>query len=401
MTFIIMSLGAFLLMKCINNENGKLNTVIKPGYEEFAGSDKCISCHRNIYDTHVHTAHFLTSAMALEKNIKGSFESEKNNFIYNNGSMISMEKRQGGMYQVAYINGVEKKSQRFDMVIGSGTKGQSYATWSNNRLFQLPITYFTSADQWCNSPGYPGKIAFNRPITSRCLECHSTFATKITAEGTEPEEFDKNRIILSVDCERCHGPAKKHVEFQTLNPKETKGAFIINPASFSRQQNLDLCALCHGGRLQKSKPSFAFIAGDKLSDYFVTDTTFKDVNNIDVHGNQYGLLVASKCFKMSNTLTCSTCHNTHENEKGNTSLFSQRCMNCHNSEHAVACKMSKDLGDDIKKNCIDCHMPEQPSMAIAVMLKGATSPTPALMRTHFIKVYADETKKYLTNFKRY
>ena len=95
-----------------------------------------------------------------------------------------MEKRADGFYQVGYIDGVEKKSQRFDMVIGSGTKGQSFASWNNNHLVQLPITYFTSAGQWSNSPGYPDKIAFNRPITSRCLECHATFAEKISAEGT-------------------------------------------------------------------------------------------------------------------------------------------------------------------------------------------------------------------------
>ena len=57
---------------------------------------------------------------------------------------------------------------------------------------------------------------------------------------------------MGVDCEKCHGPAARHVEFQTQNPKETIAKFIINPAGFSRQQSLDMCALCHGGRLQKT-----------------------------------------------------------------------------------------------------------------------------------------------------
>lgn len=287
------------------------------------------------------------------------------------------------------------------MVIGSGTKGQSYATWLHSRLFQLPITYFTSAGQWSNSPGYPNKIAFNRPITSRCLECHATYVDKTSAEGIEPEEFDKNRMLLGVDCEKCHGPAEKHVEFQTQNPAEKMGKFIINPALFSRQQSLDMCGVCHGGRLQKTKPSFEFTAGDKLSDYFLIDTTAKDANSIDVHGNQYGLLVSSKCFSMSKTLTCNTCHNTHENEKGKTALFSQRCISCHTGKHTDAplCKMTASIGPEINKNCTNCHMPKMQSMAIAVLLQGNDIPTPAFIHTHLIKVYPDETKNILAFLK--
>ena len=208
---------------------------------------------------------------------------------------------------------------------------------------------------------------------------------------------------MGVTCEKCHGPAAKHVEFQTQNPTVKTAKFIINPASFSRQQSLDQCALCHGGRLQKTKPSFEFTAGDKLADYFLIEPVSADVNSIDVHGNQYGLLKASKCFLKSNTLTCNTCHDPHKNEKGNAALFSQRCISCHNDKHAdaVLCKMTASLGNDIHNNCINCHMPQQPSMAIAVMLQGAAMPAPALMHTHLIKTYPEETKKFLAFIKKH
>ncbi|HYM92634.1 MAG TPA: multiheme c-type cytochrome, partial [Chitinophagaceae bacterium] len=245
------------------------------------------------------------------------------------------------------------------------------------------------------------KIIVDRPLTSRCLECHATYAETISPVGVQPEEYDKNRIILGVDCEKCHGPGAKHVEFQTQNPTETVGKFIINPSKFSRQQILDMCALCHGGRLEKTKPSFEFTAGDKLSDYFLIDSTNNVADPIDVHGNQYGLLKLSKCFTMSQTLTCITCHNTHENEAGNVALFSQRCLSCHNSDHsgAVLCKMTATLGAVINKNSTNCHMPQQVSMAITVLLQGNTVPTPATMHTHLITIYPDETKKVLAFLK--
>lgn len=368
--------------------------------EPFAGSVTCASCHKDIYDSHLNTAHYLTSQPATEKYIKGSFEPGKNVYAYNYSVRVAMEKRDSSFYQVEYFRETEKKAKRFDIVIGSGTMGQSYLYWHNDHLFQLPITYFSAADAWSNSPGFPDKVLFKRSITSRCLECHTTFVKTVSAPGKEPEEFAKNKIIYGVDCEKCHGPAAKHVEFQTQNPNLSASKYIVNPAKLSRQQTIDLCAACHGGRLEKTRPSFEFTVGDKLSDYFVVDTTMPDPEKIDVHGNQYGLLRASKCFKISKTMTCVTCHNTHENEKGKVEVFSTRCMTCHNNGHEKICKLNKSMGTAINTNCVDCHMPLKPSKAIAVQLLGGTRPIAALIRSHFISIYPDETKKILAAMKK-
>lgn len=370
--------------------------------ELFAGSAVCGDCHKSIYESHINTAHFHTSEIASEKNIKGSFEPGANRFAYSTGGVVGMEKRTGGLYEVAYVRGAERASQRFDIVAGSGTKGQTYMTWSGTRLLQLPVSYLASAGEWANSPGNPNKIALNRPITSRCLECHATFAGKISVENIEPEDFDKNRMILGVDCEKCHGPAARHVEFQAQNPKETKGEYIINPARFTRQQILDLCGLCHGGRLQKTRPSFEFTAGDKLSDYFSMSAAHQDATTLDVHGNQYGLMAASKCFLSSKTLTCVTCHNSHENEKGKVALFSSRCISCHNDKHAdgVECKLAGSLGSAINDKCTNCHMPQLPSKSITMLLQGRDTLTPVTIHTHLIKEYPDITKKILAFIKQ-
>jgi hypothetical protein len=401
-TLFLISGCIIVFTTCINNEKDKAVAVTTNGYTDYAGSASCTSCHQAIAASHRNTAHFHTSETANEKNIRGSFDATHSSYTFsNNGGMINMEKRGDDFYQVGYINGIEKKAERFDITIGSASKGQSYASWMDNKLVQLPITYFTSADAWSNSPGYPNKVAFNRPITSRCLECHATYVQKISAPEKEPEEFDRSAMILGVDCERCHGPAAKHVAFQKENLTDTAGKFIINPSSFSRQQSLDLCALCHGGRLQKTTASFGFTAGDKLTDHFLIDTVGRDINSIDVHGNQYGLMAASKCFTVSHTLTCNSCHNVHENEKGKATLFAQRCNTCHTAHNNTAvCKMAGALSNEqLNTNCINCHMPEQPSMAIAVILQGQNAPSPALMHTHFIKSYPGETKKILALLK--
>ncbi len=403
-----------ILTQCMNNEKekpvtpAKITAGQKVTMGQFAGSESCAGCHKNIYEDHIHTAHYLTTRPALEKYIKGSFAAGKNSFAYDSGRIVVMEKRDSGFYQVGYYQGVEHIARRFDMVVGSGSKGQTYITRVQNQFYQLPVSYFTAAKNWANSPLYPTyPVLFNRPITSRCLECHTTFAQKVSAPGMEPEEFDA-RVVYGVDCEKCHGPAAKHVEYELHRPKDGKSAaadgkatvaggkapFILNPAAFSRQQNLDLCALCHGGRLQKTKPSFEFVSGDRLADYFLLDTLAPDPDHIDVHGNQYGLLRASKCFRMSQTMTCTTCHHPHENERGMTALFSQRCMGCHGKGQGHTCKMTASMGAAITQNCINCHMPLKASKSITELLQGDNKPTAALIRSHFIAIYPDETMKY-------
>jgi hypothetical protein len=393
----IISFTIFLLTQCIDRKNEE--TAKPRSFADFAGSSSCAGCHKEIYDSHIHTAHYLSLQPASEKFIKGNFHQDSNSYSYNPDVEVKMEKRDSGFYQVVYYKNEEVKSLRFDFVVGSASKGQSYLYWQNNRLFQLPVSFFTAANQWSNSPGFPpGRIIIDRPITSRCMECHCTYVDTLPVATTTLAEFDKNKMLFGVDCEKCHGPAAEHVAYHTEHPGEKKGKEVINPASFTRQQSLDLCASCHGGRLEKIRPSFQFTAGDKLSDYFAADPTSSMAvaqGRIDVHGNQYGLLSASKCFTASNTLTCNSCHDTHKNERGNLAVFSQRCMNCHNAEHGNFCKMDQALIPGMKSNCIDCHMPAQPSMSIALFLPNAETPLASLVRSHFISVYPDEMKKFM------
>jgi len=363
-------------------------------FAQFAGSESCTNCHREISLNHLHTAHHLTTLRADSSNILGSKHPPENRFYYNPNLYLAVEKDSGRTFQVEYLDGKEQYRAPMDITVGSGKRGQTFLYWYRNKLLQLPLTYFTELHQWTNSPGFSNRVIFRRPATSRCLECHSTYFQVTSAASVEPEDFSATNIAYGVECEKCHGPAAQHVAFHTKNPTEKKAHFIIDPKTFSRTQSLELCRLCHGGRLAKTKPSFSFQAGDKLADFFSIDTTSKNVADLDVHGNQYGKLAASKCFRMSQ-MTCLSCHSPHANESGKKALFSQRCMTCHNEQHGNFCKAKDRVGAAIKTNCIDCHMPEEKSRSIMVLLQGQSVPTAATMRSHFISIYPDATKAFL------
>jgi len=98
-------------------------------------------------------------------------------------------------------------------------------------------------------------------------------------------------------------------------------------------------------------------------------------------------------------MTCVSCHSPHQNETGQMAVFSQRCMTCHNEQHGTFCKAKDKVGAAITANCIDCHMPEEKSRSIMVLLQGENIPTAATMRSHFISIYPDATKTFLNKKK--
>src|SRR6476620_3179087 len=366
---------------------------------KFAGSAACAGCHKDIYESHIKTAHYLDSRPASKESIKGSFSPDKNKFLYNQWMEVKLEKKKNSYFQTAYINGVEYQSEPFDIVIGSGRKGQTYLYWDDNKLFQLPVSYYTPLNSWCNSPGYSTNfIKFDRMIPAECLECHGTYA-KVEEDSNNASIYDKTQIMYGIDCERCHGPAADHVAFHKEHPEEKTAKNIIIIKQLTRQQRLDGCALCHSGFRTAIQPRFSFQVGDRLDDYSLAGYSPDSVSTLDVHGNQYGLLMASKCFKMSNQLNCSSCHNVHVNEANNPKIFSQRCIACHTETKHASLMLPNDKRLIFKDNCIDCHMPMLPSQKIVLDVANTQEAVPDMVRTHRVGIYPEKTKEFLEKIK--
>jgi hypothetical protein len=372
----------------ITNSNG----------QELVGSAACRSCHANIYDSFKTTAHYHTSQPATAASIKGPFDHV---YHYDYTRSVYLSSTDSGFYQTAIVSEDTVRKEKFDITIGSGNKGQTFLYWKGDSLFQLPVTYFTSLGEWVNSPGLPkDEIVFSRPINSFCMDCHSTnFKEKTPAAfdlNNTTNVFNKSQILFEVGCERCHGPGAEHVNFHLLNPQEKTAKHIVNNRKLDRKLQLDVCANCHSGVRTPVKPAFSFTAGLKLED-FSKPVQQAANEELDVHGNQYGLMTSSKCFIKSNTMTCSSCHGSHQTEK-DLKVFSAKCMSCHVPEKNF-CKLYPEHGNVIKENCIDCHMPAKPSQIITLMAEG-NQVFNNKIRTHFIKVYPDETKNWLKGYKK-
>ena len=299
--------------------------MVAPALALVAGIASCSPCHQAIADSFRLTAHSRTSSRAAAATIHGSFEPGRNELRTRDPDVrFRMERRGDAFFQVALDHG-KMRAERFDLVMGSGRRGQSYLYLKDRVLYQLPVSYSVLAAGWVNSPGYTdGKVWFDREIQPSCMECHSTLA------GTQ--------LLPGITCQKCHGmDAQKHSDLR-------------NPAKLDREAKIAVCAGCHSGMDSDPKA--------------------------EVHGNQVGLLRQSRCFQASSTMTCLNCHNVHKVER-DLAVLSKGCLGCHARE---TCKQSAAAA-----NCVDCHMPRLESQVITFRKQGKV--LAQTYRTHKIAIY--------------
>jgi len=353
----------------------------------YAGDEACRACHADIIERYYKTAHKLTSRSPSVESILGSFAEHENILQTSNPNLhFRMESKQEGFYETAVSTlpgGATEHTERIDIVIGSGRVGQTYLYWKGDLLFQLPVSYWTDLATWVNSPGYrDGAAKFERPVVARCLECHVTYAMPVSPLASS-NQYNPDTLVLGISCERCHGPAREHVESMT---RKTSGANIIRLAKLSRERQLEVCAQCHGGRRFPQTAAFSYLPGEPLDKYYSRDQP-NPVATVDVHGNQVALLRMSRCYQSSTTFVCSSCHDVHQRQR-DAAAFSARCLECHRPEN---CGEYGTLKEKIVSGCVDCHMPVQASNLIISNSNGKQ--TRAMVRSHWIKIYGDSKKR--------
>ena len=370
----------------------------------FVGDAACQPCHRQTTEEFHRTSHHLTSQLPSTATILGSLTPPANVLPISSPTsadpetprlLFEMAARDGRFWQTAVAeNGAQRltRTEPIDLVVGSGTRGQTYLYWSGNQLFELPVSFWTDGHRWINSPGYrDGTANLARRADPRCLECHATAIQPLSSD-LQTNLYDRSTLVPGISCESCHGPGAEHVRLERLqssthpNPTPTPdhaaaARAILDPAHLPRDREIDQCALCHNGTARRQlAPAFSYVPG-QLLDRYLAPATLDPTDYPDVHGNQVGLLERSRCFRSSPNMTCSTCHDVHAPERTAAS-YSPRCLSCHAWQ---SCGRAKLLGPRIQSDCVTCHMPVQPTPSIVSTTAGET--VRATIRTHWIQVY--------------
>ena len=270
----------------------------------------------------------ITSPPSIPRanSIPGSF-SPGHNLLHTRNPDLWFEMRalENGFFQTAWSREkgrIVSRTERMDIVVGSGKIGQTYLYWRGGKLFQLPVSYFTEAKRWINSPGYPdGKAYFDRPVIPRCVECHATYFEVVSEEDPMrpylSNAYSRDNYLLGITCERCHGPGDLHSKnrlerpgsgancryrpSRTTRPGTPDGA--LRPVSLGSPGPARTVPFPSNlaRDLKRSSPWRAFGPG-------TAEACTPPINP--------NVFAAPECFQESGSMTCMSCHDPHHLERG-------------------------------------------------------------------------------------
>ena len=285
------------------------------------------------------------------------------------GSKITMYSTPAGYWQ-RWENGGDQSEYHIDWVVGSGNHASGYLVDIGSHLFQSPVAYYKTRQAYDLAPGYENQPDpdFTRPIREECVLCHSGNALHVSDTLNEYRSPVFPAAEEAITCERCHGPAEKHLA-------EARAGNIVNPTKLEPAARDSICEQCHLFGVARvpnpGKQLRDFVPGQRTEDVF---TTYHDANpsgafKVISHVEQLAL---SACARNSNgRLWCGTCHDPHYSPRSDpqhndlrtdqndkplqpVAYYRAVCLTCHATKFpTVAAHPAKD------SDCLSCHMPRR------------------------------------------
>ncbi len=302
----------------------------------YLGSATCGACHPGEYAFFTRSGHARTLRAAADVPLARKLD----------GRVVTDPERPGVTWTYALRNQrlqVERaeraKIERlvFDFAFGSDHHATTFVSITDPAkptALEHRLTHFAEADSIGITPGQlstgpvSGTTPRGRELTSKlvfkCFGCHSTPIMEGPRKNT-------GTMIQNVSCERCHGPARSHVEAARRGRTDLSMPFGLE--QWTAESQMKLCGQCH------RHPSDA------------PPGIIRKDNSEMVRFQPVGLM-QSKCYKKSRgELSCVTCHDPHARSSPDRTSYEASCLKCHQAAPQTICSVSPGKG------CIDCHMP--------------------------------------------
>jgi predicted CXXCH cytochrome family protein len=344
----------------------------------YVESQVCAGCHANVWETYRRTGMGRSFYRPKPANKVEDYKTANTYYHRASDTYFAMLERDGRYYQRQYQLGFDGKQSNIrelavDFVVGSGNHSRTYLhQTTRNTLIELPLAWYSEkGGYWAMNPGYdrPDHQGLRRLIGYECMFCHNAYP-EIPAGGGADPVF--SRLPEGIDCQRCHGPGEEHVRrARTAGAKrEDVRRAIVNPARLPSERQMEVCMECHlestsfplpNSIVRYERKPFSYRPGEPLGDFMLhfdhAPGTGRD-DKFEIAGGAYRLL-RSACFQKSNgALGCTTCHNPHDAQSGETAAqhYTAVCRQCHGPvlDRLVASNRHPRSSD-----CVQCHMPKR------------------------------------------
>jgi predicted CXXCH cytochrome family protein len=212
---------------------------------------------------------------------------------------------------------------------------------------------------------------FRRQIVYECLFCHTGYPEIAPgADGSGHEPLFTGRIPEGIDCQRCHGPGRAHIDTAASGALEKIRSTIVNPKRLALDRQLEVCMQCHlettSSRLPHTilrfdRGALSYRPGTPLADFAIHFDHQPGSGHDDKFeiAHQAYRLRKSACFQKSDgRLTCTTCHNPHHAVRGEEAVrrYTDACRGCHGQQLSQFIVTGRHTAE---ANCVECHMPKR------------------------------------------
>jgi len=372
----------------------------EPTFDDFLGAEACAECHREQYDLWKNSTHGRAGGMTTLQNVIGQFDGKPRRF--KDAVVTPSVKEQKYIFTIEQ-EGFDKKIFQIDAVIGGGHMegGGSqiyFAEFPDGTLRFLPFDFIRKEKVWFgetkNNRGWvpinenlsitdlsewpPSRILGAEPGLDNCQQCHgSQILTKFNASAKKYETKYKS---LSINCESCHGPGKRHVELAKSGKIEAANDIGMRAlATLTKDESLEVCFRCHA---LKDVIANGYLPEKNLQEYYALKFPILGENPYHADGRtrafayQEGHLY-SDCY-LNGSMTCVDCHDPHAQNyrdvngvKLNGRFDNGQCTGCHASKALSAERHSHHKKDSPGNLCTSCHTPYLQHQAMGKVLRFA------------------------------
>ncbi|MCP3980216.1 MAG: tetratricopeptide repeat protein [bacterium] len=335
----------------------------------YVGRQECFECHEG------NATNFLRTGMArafyplTADRVVEDFTDDNVMVDPRSGVRYRMLRRDGKFFQQQFVldssggeTAVEERELTY--VVGSNNHSRGYITIVDDKLFQTPVCWDPTTEDWIYCPGFEVKNEhYSREVSNSCIFCHNGRVEPV--EGTRNAYHDP--ITHGIGCERCHGPGQLHVERHREHPDpffEGPDSTIVNPRRLDRDERMHVCFQCHLGDssatvrvIREDRGLQSFRPGQPLTDVLVPFRYVQQTQHDFGLVAQADRMILSRCYTESGgKMECLTCHNPHistyEMQPG---AFRDNCRTCHELDDCVATAEARGKTEPAD-DCVACHM---------------------------------------------